>query len=86
MIDKINDEFIVDCTFNTTQERREVYKFLVDNRGYNSSYLKNDYPIIVCNKNEGSNLYWSLYWSLESAKKCYPSYPILTFKEFKENT
>jgi len=84
MIDKINDEFIVDCNFNTTQERREVYKFLVDNRGYNPSYLKNDYPIIVCNKNEGSNLYWSLYWSLESAKKCYPSYPILTFKEFKE--
>jgi hypothetical protein len=84
MIDKINDEFIVDCTFNTTQERREVYKFLVDNRGYNSSYLKNDYPIIVCNKNEGSNLYWSLYWSLESAKKCYPSYPVLTFKEFKQ--
>jgi hypothetical protein len=47
MIDKINDEFIVDCNFNTTEERREVYKFLVDNRGYNPSYLKNDYPIIV---------------------------------------
>jgi hypothetical protein len=84
MIDKINDEFIVDCNFNTTEERREVYKFLVDNRGYNPSYLKNDYPIIVCNKNEGSNLYWSLYWSLESSKKCYPSYPVLTFQEFKE--
>ena len=47
MIDKINDEFIVDCNFNTTQERREVYKFLVDNRGYNPSYLKNDYPLII---------------------------------------
>jgi len=80
MIDKINDEFIVDCTFNTTQERREVYKFLVDNRGYNPSYLQNDYEIIVCNKTEGN----SHYFSLESAKKQFPSYPVLTFKEFKQ--
>jgi len=30
-IDKVNDEFIVDCTNNSKEERRQVYKFLVDN-------------------------------------------------------
>lgn len=33
-IDKVNDEFIVDCTNNTTEEKQQVYKFLVDNRDY----------------------------------------------------
>lgn len=49
-IDKINDEFIVNCTNNSKEERQEVYKFLVDNRNYNKDYLKENYPIIVCNK------------------------------------
>lgn len=39
-IDKVNDEFIVDCTNNTTEERQQVYKFLVDNRNYEESYKK----------------------------------------------
>jgi hypothetical protein len=80
MIDKINDEFIVDCTSNTTEERREVYKFLVDNRRYCSAYLINACPIIVCNKTEGD----TNYYSLEYPKKVYPSYPVLTFQEFKQ--
>jgi hypothetical protein len=80
MIDKINDEFIVDCTSNTTEERREVYKFLVDNRGYNPSYLMNDYANIVCNKTEGT----TNFRSLENSKSYYPSYPVLTFQEFKQ--
>ena len=52
MIDKINDEFIVDCTNNSKEERQQVYKFLVDNRNYDKGYLGNDFSIIVCNKNK----------------------------------
>jgi len=43
-IDKINDEFIVDCTNNSKEERQQVYKFLVDNRNY-SRYLFSEYCI-----------------------------------------
>ena len=38
------DEFIVDCSNNTIEERQEVLKFLVDYRGYNKYYLDQVLP------------------------------------------
>lgn len=80
MIDKINDEFIVDCTNNTTEERQLVYKFLVNNRKYSPNYLHNDYPMIVCNKNPRD----SNFCTLNGAKTCFPNHPVYTFEQFKE--
>ena len=79
-IDKINDEFIVDCTNNSKEERQQVYKFLVDNRRYDSSYIDNNFPIIVCNKINGD----SNYESLSLAIFRFPNYPIYTFEQFEK--
>lgn len=80
MIDKINDEFIVDCTNNSKEERQQVYKFLVDNGIH---YLTNDYPIIACNKISGQTNWVSLiqYYNWAIAKK---DIPVYTFEQFKE--
>lgn len=80
MIDKQKDEFIVDCTNNSEEERQEVYKFLVENRNYNIGYLTNNYSVIVCNKVQGD----SNYLKLDRAKKYFPNYPVYTFQQFKE--
>lgn len=81
MIDKVNDEFIVDCTNNSTQERQQVYKFLVDNRNYDKGYLGNDFSIIVCNKKQG-NTNWRI---LSDAKEINgKNYNVYTFEQFKE--
>lgn len=83
MIDKINDEFIVDCTNNSKEERQQVYKFLVDNRNYSKIYLNSDASIIVCNKKQG-NTNWNsrqYYYSWFNSKK---DLPIYTFEQFKE--
>lgn len=83
MIDKINDEFIVDCTNNLIKERQLVYKFLVDNRGYGSCYLTNDFPIIVCNKNPGNSNWGTLkYYFANPSSKI--GLPVYTFEQFKE--
>lgn len=79
MIDKINDEFIVNCTNNTTEERQVVYKFLVENRNYNKCYLTEDSSVIVC-RIKGGN---SNYFSLIKAKKN-NNFPVYTFEQFKE--
>jgi len=82
MIDKINDEFIVDCTNNSKEERQQVYKFLVDNRNYWKSYLEQDFPIIACNKKEGAS-----HWETIANAKLYKSHknhPIYTFEQFKK--
>lgn len=81
--DKINDEFIVDCTNNTTEERQRVYKFLVDNRGYYKAYLNNDYPLIVCNKKPGDSNWNTLeqYYNWFHSKK---DLPVYSFEKFKE--
>ena len=81
-IDKINDEFIVDCTNNPKEERRQVYKFLVDNRDYGIHYLTNDYPIIACNKRSGQTNWDTLIqYNWFNAKK---DIPVYTFEQFKE--
>lgn len=81
MIDKINDEFIVDCTNNSKEERQQVYKFLVDNRNYDKGYLGNDFSIIVCNKKQG-NTNWRI---LSDAKEINgKNYNVYTFEQFKE--
>ena len=82
-IDKINDEFIVDCTNNSKEERQQVYKFLVDNRDYGIHYLTNDYPIIACNKRSGQTDWVTLiqYYNWFNAKK---DIPVYTFEQFKE--
>ena len=81
MIDKVNDEFIVDCTNNSKEERQQVYKFLVDNRNYDKGYLGNDFSIIVCNKKQG-NTNWRI---LSDAKEINgKSYNVYTFEQFKE--
>lgn len=82
MIDKINDEFIVDCTNNSKEERQQVYKFLVDNRNYEESYLNANFPIIVCNKKEGAS-HWE---TIANAKlyKNHKNHPVYTFEQFKE--
>lgn len=79
-VDKVNDEFIVDCTKNTTKERKLVYKFLVENRNYDRWYLGNDNEVIVCNKVGGN----SNFITLNGATRRYPNYPIYTFEQFKE--
>lgn len=83
MIDKINDEFIVDCTNNSKEERQQVYKFLVDNRNYSIQYLSKSYPIIVCNKQHGASNWDTLiqYYNWLLAKK---DIPVYTFEQFKE--
>jgi len=83
MIDKVNDEFIVDCTNNSKEERQQVYKFLVGKRSYSQSYLYNDVPIIVCNKKPGDSNWLSLenYYNWFNSKK---DLPIYTFEQFKE--
>jgi hypothetical protein len=82
-IDKLNDEFIVDCTNNSKEERQQVYKFLVDNRNYQKSYLEEDYPVIVCNKKQNNSNWDSLekYYDWVDSKK---DIPIYTFGEFEE--
>ena len=81
MIDKVNDEFIVDCTNNSKEERQQVYKFLVDNRNYDKGYLGNDFSIIVCNKKQG-NTNWRI---LSDAKEINgKNYNVYTFEQFKE--
>lgn len=82
-IDKLNDEFIVDCTNNSKEERQQVYKFLVDNRNYQKSYLEEDYPVIVCNKKQNNSNWDSLekYYDWVGSKK---DIPIYTFGEFEE--
>ena len=75
------DEFIVDCSNNTIEERQEVLKFLVDYRGYNKYYLDYDCPTIVCcNKKEGDSLYDCLVYTT----KTFPNHKIYTFEEFKQ--
>lgn len=78
-IDLKNDEFIVDCTNNTVEERKEVYKFLVEHRGYSDVYLRDDYPVIVCNKKEGD----SNFNNIKDTLYHYPYYPVYKFEEFK---
>jgi len=73
------EEFIVDCTNNSTKERKEVYKWLVETRNYHKTYLEDDYPIIACNREENN----SNYIKLEKACKKFPNHPIYTFEEFK---
>jgi len=82
-IDKINDEFIVDCTNNSKEERQQVYKFLVDNRNYEKSYLEDYFPVIVCNKKQDYSNWDSLekYYTWVDSKK---DIPIYTFEEFEE--
>lgn len=83
MIDKVNDEFIVNCTNNSKEERQQVYKFLVGKRSYSQSYLYNDAPIIVCNKKPGDSnwLFLENYYNWFNSKK---DLPIYTFEQFKE--
>ena len=81
MIDKVNDEFIVDCTNNSKEERQQVYKFLVDNRNYDKGYLGNDFSIIVCNKEQG-NTNWNVLLDAENSNG--KSYNVYTFEQFKE--
>ena len=81
MIDKVNDEFIVNCTNNSKEERQQVYKFLVDNRNYDKGYLGNDFSIIVCNKEQG-NTNWNVLLDAENSNG--KSYNVYTFEQFKE--
>lgn len=75
------EEFIVDCTNNSDEERQEVYKWLVETRNYNRQYyLGNTCPVIICRLHSGD----SNYNFLEDAIKTYPNYPIYTFEEFKK--
>lgn len=82
-IDKINDEFIVDCTNNSKEERQQVYKFLVDNRNYRKSYLEDYSPVIVCNKKQNYSNWDSLekYYNFVDSKK---DISVYTFEEFKK--
>jgi hypothetical protein len=78
------DEFIVDCSNTTKEEKQEVFKFLVEYRNYCESYVNSDknhiFDIIVCNKNGGD----SLYSSISFAKSKYPNHKVYTFEEFKQ--
>ena len=75
------EEFIVDCTNNSNEERQEVYKWLVETRNYNGQfYLGNTYSVIICRLHSGD----SNYNFLEDAIETYPNYPIYTFEEFKK--
>lgn len=74
------EEFIVDCTNNSIEEIQVVYKWLVETRNYNQTYLEDDYPVIACNiKPNHSN-----YRSLEKACKDFPNHSVYTFKQFKK--
>lgn len=79
-IDKVNDEFIVDCTNYSKQERQRVYAFLIKNRGYSENYSTNHAAVIVCNKTEGD----SNYCGVVGAQSKYSTYPVYRFKEFKD--
>lgn len=74
------EEFIVDCTNNTREERQEVFNWLVKTRGYESFYRGLDYPVIVCNKNVGD----SLYFSIEQVKESHPNKEVISFETFKQ--
>lgn len=76
------EEFIVDCTNNSTEERVEVYKWLVETRSYCKSYLYNKYPVIVHNYVDGD----SNYNSLESAKNNHQNHPYIHLNNLKTNT
>ena len=82
-IDKKNDEFIVDCTNNSKEERQQVYKFLVDNRNYEKSYLEDYFPVIVCNKKQDYSNWGGLenYYNWVGSKK---DIPVYTFEKFEE--
>lgn len=73
------EEFIVDCTDNSPEERAEVYKWLVETRHYGEEYLNNDYPYIACNKHPNH----SNYLHLKTVIDHYPDHPVYTFEEFK---
>jgi hypoxanthine phosphoribosyltransferase len=75
------EEFIVDCSENTPEERHKVYNWLFKTRDYDEWYLqsKNQYPIIVCNFNSGD----VNYNTLENAKINHPNHPVYTFEQFK---
>lgn len=78
-LDKI--EFIVDCTNNSEEERKEVYKWLIETRNYDKSYyMDQNYPVIVCNFEEG----FTNWEGLEAAKNNFSNHPIYTFEQFKE--
>lgn len=79
-IDKINDEFIVDCTNNSKEERQQVYKFLVDNRKYDIEYLYNSFSVIICRKKSGD----SNYSFLNNAEENALGFPVYTFEQFKQ--
>lgn len=82
-IDKVNDEFIVDCTNNTTKERQQVLDFLIKERNYNKNTYRSgcdSIPIIACKIKEGS----SFYYELSEAIKKLPNLPIYSFEQFKE--
>lgn len=80
-VDLKNDEFIVDCTNNSNEERKKVYEFLCEKRGYSRFiYSENTYPVIVCNRISGN----SNYEKLTEAKRTFPRYPVLTFAEFEK--
>jgi len=73
------EEFIVDCRKNSKEERKEVYKWLVETRNYSEAYLGSDYPVIACNRKANH----SNYINLEKACKDFPNHSIYTFEEFK---
>jgi len=74
------EEFIVDCINKSNGERQEVYKWLVEERNYSSAYyLRNTYPVIVCNLSSGDSNFTSLLDALNN----YPNYPVYTFEQFK---
>lgn len=73
------EEFIVDCTNNSDEEKAEVYKWLVETRGYHRTYLNSTYDCIACNEVEG-NSHWE---TLTGAKQNFPEHPVYTFEEFK---
>jgi len=75
------EEFIVDCTNNSNEERAEVYKWLVETRDYNKSYLGvSGYNCIACNIEEGH----SHCDNLGEAIQLFPNHPVYTFEEFKK--
>lgn len=76
----MSEEFIVDCTFNRPEERREVFKWLVETRNYCKTYLNEfNYRVIVCNKEDGS----SYYNDLSEAIRKFPNHKVYTFEQFK---
>lgn len=80
----LSTEFIVDCTDNTKEEQLEVYKWLVETRGYGAAYLDinalNYHSVVACNKKDGNSYAGGLLY----AKKIYPNYKVYTFEQFKK--